>query len=89
MGNQTLNHHSIYSARQAITKYICGHFNRTIRSEYLFQHYWESINKVQEFAAQWIYKNNHQHLNMALGGIVPKQCLAMVTKGKLLQGSVK
>lgn len=62
-------------------------FNRTIRYEWLSQHYWESINKVQGFATQWMYKktagnpfrDNHQLPNMALGGITPKQRLAMVT----------
>jgi putative transposase len=28
-------------------------FNRTVRYEWLSQHYWESINEVQEFATQW------------------------------------
>ena len=53
-------------------------FNRTVRYEWLSQHYWESINEVQEFATQWMYKYNNQHLNMALGGITPKQQVAMV-----------
>jgi putative transposase len=49
-----------------------------VRYEWLSQHYWESINEVQEFATQWMYKYNHQRPNMALGGITPKQRLAMV-----------
>ena len=53
-------------------------FNRTVRYEWLSQHYWESINEVQGFATQWMYKYNHQRPNMALGGITPKQRLAMV-----------
>jgi putative transposase len=53
-------------------------FNRTVRYEWLSQHYRESINEVQEFATQWIYKYSHQRPNMALGGITPKQRLAMV-----------
>lgn len=53
-------------------------FNRTVRYEWLSQHYWESINEVQEFATQWMYQYNHQRPNMALGGITPKQRLAMV-----------
>jgi putative transposase len=31
----------------------------------------------QEAPTQWMYKNNHQRPNMALGGITPKQRLAM------------
>jgi putative transposase len=53
-------------------------FNRTVRYEWLSQRYWESINEVQEFATQWMHKYNHQRPNMALGGITPKQRLAMV-----------
>jgi putative transposase len=44
-------------------------FNRTVRYEWLSQHYWESINEVQEFTTQWMYKYNNQRPNMALGGI--------------------
>ena len=31
-------------------------FNRTVRYEWLSQHYWESINAVQEFATQCMYQ---------------------------------
>ncbi len=53
-------------------------FNRTVRYEWLSQHYWQSIDEVQEFATRWMYKYNNQRPNMALGGITPKQRLAMV-----------
>jgi putative transposase len=53
-------------------------FNRTVRYEWLSQHYWQGINEVKEFATQWMYKYNHQRPNMALGDITPKQRLAMV-----------
>ena len=53
-------------------------FNRTVRYEWLSQHYWQSVDEVQDFATQWMYKYNHQRPNMALGGITPKQRLAMV-----------
>ena len=52
-------------------------FNRTVRYEWLSQHYWQSIDEVQMFATQWMYKYNHQRPNMALGGFTPKQRLAM------------
>jgi putative transposase len=54
-------------------------FNRTVRYEWLSQHYCQSIDDVQEFATRWIYKYNNQRPNMALGGITPKQRLATVT----------
>ena len=53
-------------------------FNRTVRYEWLSQHYWQSVDEVQDFATRWMYKYNHQRPNMALGGITPKQRLAMV-----------
>ena len=52
-------------------------FNRTVRYEWLSQHYWQSIDEVQMFATQWMYKYNHQRPNMALGGITTKQRLVM------------
>jgi len=53
-------------------------FNRTVRYEWLSQHYWQSVDEVQDFATEWMYQYNHQRPNMALGGITPKQRLAMV-----------
>ena len=53
-------------------------FNRTVRYEWLSQRYWESINKAQEFATQWMCKYNNQCPNMALTGITPINRLAMV-----------
>ena len=52
-------------------------FNRTVRYEWLSQHFWENINAVQVFATEWMYKYNYQRPNMALGGITPKQRLIM------------
>jgi hypothetical protein len=43
-----------------------------------------SINEVQEFAMQWMYQYYHQHPNMALGGITPKQRLFMVAQLALI-----
>ena len=52
-------------------------FNRTVRYEWLSQHYWTDLQEVQMFATQWMWKYNHDRPNMALGGITPKQRLAM------------
>jgi putative transposase len=49
----------------------------TSSDSWLSQHYWQSIDEVQMFATQWMYKFNHQRPNMALGGITPKQRLVM------------
>jgi putative transposase len=53
-------------------------FNRTVRYEWLSQYLWNDIKEVQDFASQWQWQYNHERPNMALGGITPKQRLAMV-----------
>ena len=35
------------------------------------------LEEVREFATQWMWRYNHKRPNMALGGITPKQRLAM------------
>jgi len=52
-------------------------FNRTVRYEWLSQYDWENLEQVQLFATQWMYQYNHERPSMALGGITPKQRLAM------------
>ncbi len=52
-------------------------FNRTVRYEWLSQYYWTDLEEIQMFATQWMWKYNHDRPNMALGGITPKQRLAM------------
>jgi len=51
-------------------------FNRTVRYEWLSQHYWSSIEEVQDFATQWMWSYNHDRPHMALVGFTPKQHLA-------------
>jgi putative transposase len=52
-------------------------FNRTVRYEWLSQYCWADLEEVQLHATQWMWKYNHDRPNMALGGITPKQRLAM------------
>lgn len=52
-------------------------FNRTVRYDWLSQYYWTDLDEVQHFATRWMYDYNHDRPNMALGGITPKQRLAM------------
>jgi putative transposase len=52
-------------------------FNRTVRYEWLAQYCFDVISEVQDFATRWIWNYNHERPNMALGGITPKQRLAM------------
>lgn len=52
-------------------------YNRTVRYDWLNQHLFESIHEAQDYATQWLWLYNNEHPNMALGGITPKQKLAM------------
>lgn len=53
-------------------------YNRTVRYDWLAQYLFESISEVQAFATNWLWTYNHERPNMALGGITPKQKLALV-----------
>jgi len=52
-------------------------YNRTVRYDWLAHHLFDSINEVQDFATNWLWSYNHERPNMAIGGITPKQKLAM------------
>ena len=52
-------------------------FNRTLRYEWLSPYSWATLDDVQTYATQWMWKYNHARPHMALGGITPKQRLAM------------
>jgi len=52
-------------------------YNRTVRYDWLGHYLFESIAEVQEYATQWLWVYNHERPNMALGGITPKQRLAV------------
>lgn len=53
-------------------------YNRTVRYEWLAQYLFDSIDEVQEFATRWLWTYNHERPNTAIGGITPKQKLALV-----------
>jgi putative transposase len=52
-------------------------YNRTVRYDWLGQYLFKSISQVQDFATRWLWTYNHERPNMALGGITPKQKLAL------------
>ncbi|MTV53489.1 integrase core domain-containing protein, partial [Pseudoduganella buxea] len=45
--------------------------------DWLAHHLFETLDEIQEFAANWLWTYNHDRPNMALGGITPKQKLAL------------
>jgi len=53
-------------------------YNRTVRYDWLAQYLFASIEEVQDYATAWLWTYNHERPNMALGGITPKQKLALV-----------
>jgi putative transposase len=52
-------------------------YNRTVRYAWLAQTLFDSIEQVQYTATRWLWTYNHEHPNMALGGITPMQKLAI------------
>ena len=54
--------------------------NRFKRITIVFLNYlFESIGEVLDYATDWMWTYNHERPNMALGGITPKQKLALST----------
>ena len=52
-------------------------FNRTVRYEWLAQYHFDTIAEAQDFVTRWVWSCNYERPNMALGGLTPKQRLAM------------
>jgi putative transposase len=52
-------------------------YNRTVRYDWLAQYRFESVEEVQDYATRWLWTYNHERPNMGIGGITPKQKLAM------------
>ena len=52
-------------------------FNRTVRYDWLSQSIFGSIQAVQDAATRWLWTYNNERPNVALGGITPRQKLAM------------
>jgi putative transposase len=52
-------------------------YNRTVRYDWLPHHLFESIEEVKARATDWLCTYNNERPNMAIGGITPKQRLAM------------
>lgn len=53
-------------------------YNRTVRNDWLGQYLFTRLEDVRSFATSWLWHYNHERPNMGLGGITPKQKLAMV-----------
>ncbi len=45
--------------------------------QWLAQYEFDSLEEIQDYATKWMWTYNHDRPNMALGGITPRQRLAM------------
>ena len=52
-------------------------YNRTVRYDWLAQRLFETIEHVQESATRWLWTYNNERPNTAIGGITPRQKLAL------------
>lgn len=52
-------------------------YNRTVRYDWLAHNLFESIEEVQEHATRWLWVYNNERPNTTIGGITPKQKLAL------------
>ena len=52
-------------------------YNRTVRYDWLNQYLFSSISEVQAYATKWLWSYNNERPNTAIGGIAPRQKLAM------------
>lgn len=52
-------------------------YNRTVRYDWLAHNLFESIEEVQNYATRWLWVYNNERPNTAIGGITPKQKLAL------------
>ena len=48
-------------------------YNRTVRHEWLDLYIFESIDEVQQIAAEWLWSYNHERPNMGNCGMTPAQ----------------
>ncbi len=53
-------------------------YNRTVRYEWLGQYLFGSLAEMQVHGTRWLWTYNNERPNMGLGGITPKQKLAML-----------
>ena len=53
------------------TRWDTTRYNRTVRTEWLGQYIFQSIEEAQDYATRWLWTYNNERPNMALGGITP------------------
>lgn len=69
--------HRLHQPGQPQQNAYVERYNRTVRYNWLAHHLFEKLDEIQDFATRWLWTCNHDRPNMALGGIMPKQKLAL------------
>ncbi len=52
-------------------------FNRTVRSEWLGQYTFETIEEAQDLATEWLWTYNNERPRMGIGRVTPAMKLKM------------
>ncbi len=74
--NQNIRINHIQPGKPQQNVYV-ERYNRTVRYDWLGQYLFSSMAEVQGYATRWFWIYHHERPNMALGGITPKQKLAL------------
>lgn len=77
VGSKARHSYRLHSAGAAQQNAYVERYNRTVRYDWLAHHLFERLDEIQDFATQWLWTYNHDRPNMALGGITPRQKLAI------------
>jgi putative transposase len=64
----------VHPGKQQRNAYI-KRYNETVRYDWLAHHLFETVAEVQEYATEWLWPDNHEPPNTAVGGVLPKQKL--------------
>ena len=52
-------------------------YNLTLRYDWLANYHFNTVAELQDYATKWLWSYDHERPNTAIGGIPPKQKLAI------------
>ena len=67
----------IHPSKQQRNAYI-KRYNKTVRYDWLDHHLFETVAEGQEYATEWLWPDDYERPNTAIGGVPPKQKLPFV-----------
>lgn len=77
MGGQTRSRIDFIQPGEPEQNAYVERYDRTVRCDRLAHYLFETLDEIQAFATCLLWTYNHDRPNMALGGITPKQKLAL------------